>query len=187
MEIGEREAKILVDIARAAAAAYLKDGVKIKLPENIPPALNNKIGVFVSLKKIEGGKERNLFSMGYPLPIKPAAEAALDSAVAVAIRARINGIETLDGMDVEVSIIGSIEPFEGYDRASLPDQIKIGEDGVLIERGFHRALYLPQIAVENGWDGSDFLSECCVKAGLMPDAWLDRDTKLYKFKVKVFK
>ncbi|MEM2934542.1 MAG: TIGR00296 family protein [Methanocellales archaeon] len=187
MEIGEREAQILIDIAKAAIAAYLKEGVKIELPADIPVALRQKMGIFISLKKSEGGKEKSFSSMGYPLPVKPLAEAIIDSAIATAIRAQIYGIESLDGVNVEVSIIDSLEPLEAGNRANLPDFIKIGEDGIVIERGFHRALYLPQIAVEQGWDSSDFLSECCIKAGLMPDAWLDEATKLYKFKVKVFK
>ncbi len=185
MEIGEREGKILVDIAKAAITAYLKEGVKIELPKDIPVTLKQKIGVFVSLKKSEGGK--SLCSMGYLLPLKPAAEAIIDSAIAAAIRARLCGIESLDGVNMEVSIVDSIEPLQVDQRAALPDYIKIGEDGILVERGFQRALYLPQVAVEHEWDSSDFLSECCVKAGLMPDAWLDKDTKLYKFKVKVFR
>jgi uncharacterized protein (TIGR00296 family) len=188
MEIGEREGKILVDIAKAAIAAYLKEGVKIEIPEDIPAILKQKFGVFISLKKKEGNdRDKSISSIGYLLPFKTAAEAIVDSAMAAAIRARLYGIESIDDVNVEVTIINSIEPLQVHQRVTLPEYIKLGEDGILIERGFQRALYLPQIAIERGWDSLDFLSECCMKAGLMPDAWLDEDTKLYKFKVKVFK
>lgn len=185
--ITEEEGRILADIARGAVAAYLKDAVKIEFPRDIPDILKQKLGVFISLKKVESGQEKSISSMGYPLPLKPAVEAVIDSGIAAAIRARVNGIESLDEVIIEVSLIVAIEPLQAERRASIPEQIRIGEDGIIIERGFHRALYLPGLAVEHGWNSEDFLSEGCVKAGLMPDAWLDEDTKLYKFKVKVFR
>ena len=185
--ITEEEGRILADIARGAVAAYLKDAVKIEFPRDIPDILKQKLGVFISLKKVESGQEKSISSMGYPLPLKPTVEAVIDSGIAAAIRARVNGVESLDEVIIEVSLIGAIEPLQAERRASIPEQIRIGEDGIMIERGFHRALYLPGLAVEHGWDSEGFLSEGCVKAGLMPDAWLDEATKLYKFKVKVFR
>ncbi len=186
--INEGECRILVGIAREAAETYLREGIKIAIPVNIPKLLEQRLGVFVSLKKKgENGKQKSISAIGYPLAVKPLVEGVVDSAIAAAIRARANGVERIDEVDVEVSIIEDLESLLSDRRASIPEQIKIGRDGILIERGFHRAIYLPQIAVEHAWDGESFLSECCVKAGLMPDAWLDKDTKVYRFKVKVLR
>ncbi|MBU4502657.1 MAG: TIGR00296 family protein, partial [Nanoarchaeota archaeon] len=64
--------------------------------------------------------------------------------------------------------------------------IKIGRDGLIAEAGFYRGLLLPQVPVEQEWDKETFLSHTCMKAGLMPDAWLDKRTKIYKFQAQVF-
>jgi len=42
-------------------------------------------------------------------------------------------------------------------------------------------LLLPQVPVEWEWDEEEFLCQCCIKAGLPPDCWLLKDTKIYKF------
>jgi AMMECR1 domain-containing protein len=42
------------------------------------------------------------------------------------------------------------------------------------------------VAVEYGWDEGEFLTQCCLKALLPPDAWLDPRTKVYKFQAEVF-
>src|SRR5438132_1379070 len=41
-------------------------------------------------------------------------------------------------------------------------------------------------AVEYAWEAAEFLSEACMKAGLLADAWLDPATRVYKFQAEVF-
>jgi AMMECR1 domain-containing protein len=43
------------------------------------------------------------------------------------------------------------------------------------------------VPVEWEWDSEEFLSHACMKAGLPPDAWLDKDVKISKFSAQVFK
>ena len=40
--------------------------------------------------------------------------------------------------------------------------------------------------MEQDWDIEEFLSHTCMKAGLMPDAWYDKNTKISKFSGQVF-
>jgi uncharacterized protein (TIGR00296 family) len=42
------------------------------------------------------------------------------------------------------------------------------------------------VPVEWGWDAEEFLSQTCMKAGLPPDAWLQEDTKVFRFTAEVF-
>ena len=42
-------------------------------------------------------------------------------------------------------------------------------------------LFLPQVAVEQGWDARTFLSAVCRKAGYPDRAWEDPDARLYRF------
>ena len=60
-------------------------------------------------------------------------------------------------------------------------EVKVGEDGLIVERGFYKGLLLPQVPVEWEWDEETFLCQCCIKAGLPPDSWLVKGTKIYKF------
>ena len=55
----------------------------------------------------------------------------------------------------------------------------------MIRKGEHRGLLLPQVALEQGWDREQFLSQVCVKAGLAKDAW-KKDAELYSFTADVF-
>ena len=55
-----------------------------------------------------------------------------------------------------------------------------------MEYGPYRGLLLPQVPVEWGWDAEEFLAQTCIKAGLTPDMWLDKRTKVYKFEGEIF-
>jgi uncharacterized protein (TIGR00296 family) len=65
-------------------------------------------------------------------------------------------------------------------------EIKVGEHGLIVEKGVYKGLLLPQVPVEWGWCEEEFLCQCCVKAGLPPDTWLTKGTKIYRFSAIVF-
>jgi AmmeMemoRadiSam system protein A len=50
-------------------------------------------------------------------------------------------------------------------------EFKIGQQGIILEKGRHRAVYLPEVATEQGWTINETLSSLSTKAGLPPDAW----------------
>ncbi len=47
-------------------------------------------------------------------------------------------------------------------------------------------LLLPQVAVEWEWNGTDFLTNCCLKAGLPPDSWLLNEITIKVFEGEIF-
>jgi uncharacterized protein (TIGR00296 family) len=65
-------------------------------------------------------------------------------------------------------------------------KVKVGEDGLIVERGMYKGLLLPQVSLEWGWDTEEFLCQCCNKAGLLSDYWLREGTKIYKFQAIIF-
>ena len=65
-------------------------------------------------------------------------------------------------------------------------QIEPGRHGLMITRGHSRGLLLPQVASEMGWGGTEMLEAVCRKAGLRPDAWRDRATRLSVFESVCF-
>jgi uncharacterized protein len=87
----------------------------------------------------------------------------------------------LDGLEIEVSILGPLESIDPFD----PDAFQIGRDGLVVEQGSRRGLLLPQVATERGWDRETFLAQTCVKAGLPPDGWRQGAT-VYRFAADVF-
>jgi AmmeMemoRadiSam system protein A len=70
----------------------------------------------------------------------------------------------LDALEIEVSVLGPLMPCE-------PDDVQIGRDGLVVERGWSRGLLLPQVATEQGWGRLEFLDATCRKAGLEAGAW----------------
>lgn len=68
-------------------------------------------------------------------------------------------------LTVDVSILSPIEPIAG------PEAFRLGEHGIILEKGWNRAVYLPEVAPEQGWTVEQTLCSLSEKAGLPPDAW----------------
>jgi len=68
----------------------------------------------------------------------------------------------------------------------LSSQHNRRRDGLIVEQNVFKGLLLPQVPVEQGWDAEDFLSHTCMKAGLQPDAWCEKNTKISKFQGQIF-
>jgi len=65
------------------------------------------------------------------------------------------------------------------------DSLELGRDGVELEQGSHHAVFLPQVATEQGWKVEELLRNLSAKAGLAPDGW--RGASLSVFGAEVFK
>ncbi len=85
----------------------------------------------------------------------------------------------LPRVHLEISVL---TPFR---RVDDPAELEVGRHGVMVEQGRNRALLLPQVAGEWGWDRGTFLSQTCVKAGLPADAWRT-GTTVHTFEAQVF-
>jgi AmmeMemoRadiSam system protein B/AmmeMemoRadiSam system protein A len=86
----------------------------------------------------------------------------------------------LKDLEIEISVL---TPFEQITDVS---EIEVGKHGIYMERGFYSGLLLPQVATEYGWDRETFLEHTCRKAGLPPDAWKDKETRIYIFSADIF-
>ena len=89
--------------------------------------------------------------------------------------------EELPRLRLEISVLATFVPV--YD--PLRD-VKVGVHGLLVARGHHRGLLLPQVPVEWGWDVPAFLGQSCRKAGLPADAWGNPGTTISTFTAEVF-
>jgi AmmeMemoRadiSam system protein A len=80
---------------------------------------------------------------------------------------------------IEISVLTPARPI------SSSTEIAIGRHGIILEKDGHRAVYLPQVAPEQGWDLETTLAHLAVKAGLRPDAWR-RNARFSVFEAIVF-
>jgi uncharacterized protein (TIGR00296 family) len=173
-------------IAVKTARKVIKDYLKTNRVPNveIAPAFNEPGGVFVTLKTM--GDLRGC--IGYPYPDMPLGKALVDAAVQAATQdprfPRVTSRE-LEDIDIEVTLLSEPELLR-VPPLDRPKAIKIGRDGLIIERGLYRGLLLPQVPVEQRWGPEEFLEGACLKAGLMPDMWVDDRTNVYTFTGQIF-
>ncbi|EEB74233.1 TIGR00296 family protein [Thermococcus sp. AM4] len=181
--------EFLVKLARKAIEEYVRNGRIIEPPDDTPPELWEKMGVFVTLNRYNVPPQTALRGcIGFPLPIYPLVEATIKAAIHAAVEdPRFPPVrpEELDELTVEVSVLTPPEPVEGPPE-ERPRKIKVGRDGLIIEKGIYSGLLLPQVPIEWGWDEEEFLAQTCWKAGLPPDCWLDPDAKVYRFTAEIF-
>ncbi len=179
----------LVRLARRAIEEYVRNGRTVKPPEDTPPELWEKMGVFVTLNRRHAPPQMALRGcIGFPLPIYPLVEATIKAAIYAAVDdPRFPPVREgeLDDLVIEVSVLTPPELIEGPPE-ERPRKIKVGRDGLIIEKGIYSGLLLPQVPIEWGWDEEEFLAQTCWKAGLPPDCWLDEDTKVYRFTAEIF-
>lgn len=88
--------------------------------------------------------------------------------------------EELDRLVIEISVLTPLRSIPG------PDHFRPGPDGVEIELEGRRAIFLPQVAPEQGWDRDQTLDHLCLKAGLPAESWRSPEARLYTFQAEVF-
>lgn len=183
-QLSQQEGEFIVKLARRAVEEYIKNGKVINLTKDVPQKLLEKCGVFVTINSVRGGDKELKGCIGYPYPTTMLAQAVIESAISSATQdPRFSPLSSkeLDRVVFEVSVLTPPEQVKTDNPKKYLSHIKVGKDGLIIERGGSKGLLLPQVPVEWQWDEEEFLCQCCIKAGLPPDNWLLKDTKVYKF------
>jgi len=185
----DEEGSFLVKLARRAVEEYLSRNIVIDPPADTPSKLYAKSGVFVTLNKLVEGVKELRGCIGFPYPVYPLVEATIKAAIESAVgdpRFPPVDIDEVNYIVFEVSLLTPPEEVKVDNPRRLPSMIEIGRDGLIVQRGIYSGLLLPQVPVEQGWDQEEFLSYCCLKAGLPPDAWLLKNTRIYRFRAEIF-
>lgn len=65
-----------------------------------------------------------------------------------------------------------------------PRSIRLGEDGVVLQVGDARSVFLPEVALQQGWNLSTMLRALGRKAGLREDAWQRPDARISTFRTQ---
>ena len=181
----DEDGSLAVKIARTVVDCHVN---KEKAPEfKVPEIFKKNSGVFVTLTTHPSDELRGC--IGYPEPIMPLIDAIMDAAVSACSRdPRFPPVRQseLKHIRVETSLLTPPEEVRVSRPKEYVSKVKVGDDGLIVQRSWARGLLLPQVPVEWGWDAEEFLSQTCIKAGLMPDAWLQEGTKIFKFQAEVF-
>ncbi|HIP86321.1 MAG TPA: TIGR00296 family protein [Aquifex sp.] len=183
--INTDDAKVLINLARSAIEKALK-GKNIDVPQWVREKYSQPAGVFVTLKK--GGRLRGCIGLPYPvLPLwKATVHAALGAAFEDPRFPPLQSEEELNNTTFELTILTPPRELKVEDKRLLPQLIKVGRDGLIVEAMGRSGLLLPQVPIEQGWDSVTFLAHTCLKAGLPPDCWLWDKTKVKTFQGLVF-
>ena len=179
-ELSLDEGKFLISLARNTVKEYLEDGKTLKPPKATPEKLFERCGVFVTINSVRNGEKELRGCIGYPYPTSPLVEAVIDSAINAATEEPRFPPITLDELGnvvFEVSVLTPPQPVKVENPKEYISKIKVGEDGLIVEKGFYKGLLLPQVPVEWGWCEEEFLCQCCFKAGLPPDRLANKGRK----------
>lgn len=173
-----QQQEVLLEIARKAIRRRLEGSESLEVSlEEYGEILQRESGVFVTLKR--DGRLRGC--IGYVTAAKPLARAVADAAVRAALRdRRFTPVqkEELPKLRIQISVLSPLQQVQD------PSKIQVGRDGLIVARGQHVGLLVPQVATEQGWDREEFLAQTCRKAGLPADAW--KDARIYRFTAEVF-
>ncbi len=183
-KLTEEEGEFLVKLARRAVEENLKDGRIIAPPKDVPEKFQEPKGVFVTINSVVSGEKSLRGCIGFPYPTYPLVRAVIEAAVESATRdPRFLPMTAheLNKVVFEVSVLTTPQLITVSSPKEYPSKVDVGVDGLIVERGFYKGLLLPQVPIEWGWDAEEFLCQSCMKAGLPPDCWVLKDTKIYKF------
>jgi AmmeMemoRadiSam system protein A len=86
-----------------------------------------------------------------------------------------------EGIDVEVSLLSTLEPIVFADEGDALRQLRVGVDGIVFQYGYHKSTFLPQVW-RDFTEAADFMAHLKYKAGLPPDFW-DAEVKLSRYTV----
>lgn len=188
-ELTDEEGKFLINLARNTVKQYLETSKVPEPPKDTPKKLFEYCGVFVTINSVRQSDKALRGCIGYPYPTSPLVEAVIDSAINAATgdpRFEPLSAKELAQVVFEVSVLTPPELVEVKNPKEYLTKIKVGQDGLIVEKGPYKGLLLPQVPVEWGWCEEEFLCQCCMKAGVPPDSWLTKDSKVHKFRAIIF-
>jgi AmmeMemoRadiSam system protein B/AmmeMemoRadiSam system protein A len=173
------EKELLLRIARRSVEAAVRENKAYECSAGGFDALERERGAFVTLTK--RGQLRGC--IGYVSPLKPLYMTVRDVAMMAALRDnrfRPVARDELDDLEYEISVLSPLHHVQAI------QEIRVGQDGLLIHEDGREGLLLPQVAAEEKWDRATFLEQVCYKAGLRPRSWENPDADLFRFTALVF-
>ena len=177
--LSDRDKNELLALARKSVEQAVEQRKQYEPGATASEALNQDRGAFVTLN--EAGELRGC--IGYTSATKPLYLTVRDTATLAAVRdPRFPPVSAseLPRLEYQISVLSPLR------RVMDVQQIKVGQDGLLMKNGNREGLLLPQVPVEQNWNRQKFLEETCRKAGMSSTCWQDADTDIFRFTAVVF-
>ncbi len=162
-----QDQKILLKIARDTIKFTLhnrKAPQQSDVAENLTEPLKSERAAFVTLTI--GGMLRGC--IGDIFPRDPLYMSVIRNAVNAAFNdPRFPQLSPAEFERIEIEISALTPPQKVRDYS----EIRIGTDGIVLSKGHAKAVFLPQVAPEQGWNLQQTLTHLATKAGLSPEDW----------------
>ena len=166
--LSAQDKKTLLSLARSSIAFALRER-RYPKPDQFkdiaPESSRTKMGAFVTLHSPNGLLRG---CIGEIEPYRPLYQAVTERACDAAFRdPRFPSLQSgeLGGIRIEISALTPAIPVASW------HEIVPGKHGMTLEKNGHFAVFLPQVAPEQGWTLEETLTNLSLKAGLPPDAW----------------
>lgn len=177
-ELTDEDKKQLLTLARQSIAYALQ---KRRVPQaselglTINDAMRAPRAAFVTLKKVPdpnkvpGPQNPTLRGcIGDIFPQRPLYSSVITNAINAAFNdRRFLPVTQTECNDITIEISALTTP----EAVASPNDIKVGIDGVVLRKNGRSAVFLPQVAPEQGWDLNQMLTQLSLKARLPADAW----------------
>jgi AmmeMemoRadiSam system protein A len=181
----QHEREILLDLAlqavKATAEGKMVPSVNL---DQFPARLRSPAATFVTLS--HAGVLRGC--IGTTQPQLPMAQDVVERARSAASKdPRFPPIkpDEVAQLEIEISVLTPPQPLQFSTAQQLLDSLQPGTDGVIIQKGMHRATFLPQVW-ERIDDPKTFLELLCQKASLHRDAWHTEEIQVAIYQVESF-
>ena len=163
----EGDKKKLLTLARESLVYFLENRRVLQVTETeftMSDEMREPRAAFVTLKK----NHQLRGCIGDIFPQQPLYKSVITNVINAGINDRRFPVVTraeCNDITIEISALTAPEPI------GSPDEIRIGIDGVVLSKDGRSAVFLPQVALEQGWDVNQMLTHLSMKAGLPADAW----------------
>ena len=179
----ESDRRILLQMARDSIAYVFENRKRTPatcFSDRATEVMNRNMGCFVTLKIGENLRG----CIGEIEPVRPLYKAVTERAVDSAFcdpRFPQLSPEEFKRVEIEISALTPSQPVSSW------RDIVIGRHGMTITKDGRSAVFLPQVAPEQGWNLEETLTYLSRKAGLPADAWRSPDAAFTVFEAIVFK
>lgn len=165
--LNPEEKQTLLQLARDTLDFVFREG-RMPKPEDLnlrpTPAMEQACGAFVTLTH-DGALRGCIGDLDADSPLY---RAVMQNAVSAALRdPRFKPVseDELGGLDIEISALSPLRAVDSY------LDFEPGRHGIVLTKRRRRAVFLPQVATEQGWNREETLTHLARKAGLPDDAW----------------
>jgi hypothetical protein len=173
-----QDRKWMLGFARETIRRYLTTQT-LPLPRAYPPRLQRDRGVFVTLKK-RGDLRGCIGHLSSDVPMVRLVGMMAFASAFEDPRFEKLALDEVRDVEIEISILSPPRP------VGAATDIVVGRDGVVLSADGRSAVFLPQVAPEQGWNRDQMLDNLCVKAGLPATRWRAAGVRFETFQAEVF-